>query len=1223
MSINFLLIDDDYAADLAAPQQLQAALRAVDSEIQLHCAADYPAAAAILASTPIDVILIDACFGAAASTLLDDQLEVVTTPDPRLQAEQGLLIVRRIAHELGYLRPAGLLFIDQDEVVRAAEALREDGLLDLIQHKPVHYQSGEPLFDQLVSFLRWRVHPLNALRRAGIIVEKPFARFFSWKKSDWRRATTPILSILADLAEQHNHNLLDMRIYRLAKEQQLLPDLDTSWEKPALWAQLLAPLGRFEPWHPWCSQLPARPRVRFFKYHTDTATSSGLPPEDPEADAATAAAPIRLLMLIDPRFLPEYSQQERLEIERHFQPLAQTPPGQPGRLELPAQAPGGQTPWLLGTWFDLPTASDTYWLPLDHYRRSCLTAAAPLRAAVREFAQAVARSEPAALQTPTHRYGLLLDGILVERHGQHSLNHHPTWLAPLLPLHKLHLPADPEVDEPLAYSYLQQLQTLEQWLQAVTYWFAWGRLPALPAGTSIDRVWQSLQALLQGEVTPITIQRWWQESEPPATSDADRVERIEKRLYFTRSTRCLDAPGSRPLTVPAALTLSACTCRCETDANGDAITLFEQLAFTQPVSLFQCRIRRTDGHLDVLRLHDCDFHRGLDLSGIEAAGIELFRCRFFQEKPGQPALRIGNTVLSGDLSIDGCEIHGEFAITQTTVQELTCQVAGGALLLGPNLRTLARTHLDLHRGTVALLAHTEMQDRLDIVLDDTASLAAHHCRLHQDVHAALAQATRPLSLTRCQIGGHLRLDGPLPAAPVQEAQSHQFLVAIEESRLERDLLANGLFALHLRHTTLLQNLRVSQYLVALLMDDTQVLGSLDLTDIRLYGNAAITRCQINRQLRAERGRFQRLNLHSTLCQGDGLFAGSVFNAPVRFVDESEHHDDSPALCGTVFRNQIDFSQVTFQRGADFSQLVSERLIKFDAAKFQAEARFRAIQAGGNVSFYRTSFHAAADFRRSLVAGVFDLQQAIFHYPPAFDGATFRGTVRLRDVQWPIGQPADPAVSFQKAILDSLLDLSNPRDTDGYAILDQADSQFLVDLKDASVAELILDPAFMQQVLDAEETILEQLPKSHKPAFRRQLLGVSQIFENTERKRMRFRAADHFYRRSNRYVPSFTSTLMRWLWGYGTRPGRVLLWMLGVTGGIAGSSLWVSLQTGISSNQLIQRVVQTFVEVILAQSPTYWSSLPLWYAITATGLLLAQTILLHLFFAALARKLLRW
>ncbi len=1184
MSIEFLIVDGRASGDAQVGTGLTAAVQTVDPEIGVHIVTGDVDAGKILTDCSIDCVILlwpePAGVGSAQPAASQN-----SPPLP------GVVMLERILATVGELRPILVVLLSVHTDMRPVDALQRDGVIDHYQAIPNEFRGGDAAFDQLVTFIRWQLQPLHAIRRQGVIVEKSFARFLTMKRRDWRCYTTTMLMRLADLAEQQNDCLLDIGTYRHAVAQGLLPDLDRYWGQAQCWLQALAGFKQLRPWHPWCERTPDSARVRFFR--EQAASSEG---------RSTA---VRVLMLIDPRYYSDYTTGERQEIEKHFCSLAGSCPGVPIRIDLPARAPGSRAPWLLGAWFELSLDGEHEWVPLTVLRQRSI-AKQPLRTIVRDLVAAVASGSGENSLVANDRYGVLFDGVLVKRVGSQIVAS-DQWCTPLLPLHRLHIAPDPTATNPLPYQFLQQLHNLNDWLRIATYWFTWGLLPDLNTREDVARCWQGIQDLLHGVAIDIDIRGWWSGSQRRDVAELERVERREERLHFSDEVRCLDQPGTRSLTVRQVVSLISCVCRCDIGVAGEAVALFEQIAFVRSVSLHRCRIEQSDGHLGVLSMVDCWFHDGLNLSGIQASGIELVRCRFQTTSRGQPVLSLSNTVLAGSVRFVDCVFQGEGRIEHCQIQDLIAHCHGGELFFGPNLVVQTCLELDLCAGAVAVVSHAELRDRVDVRLDDRASLTLQYCRFSQDIYLDLTAGCRPVCMARCQVGGHFSIIGPADVPTSADGTIGDVLLGIEECRLDRDLKTTGWLSMQLRDVFIEQNLVVRKCLSRLRMDDCQVGCDVELSDTQVLGDIEMQRVRIDRQLRAERGRFQRMSMAATLCLGEGLFAGSRYQGGVHLALQRDESDEPVAICSTLFRNQLDFSHAIFEGVGDFAHVICERLLRFDGAKFMAEANFSGLQADSHVSFHKACFCAAADFRRCSVGGLFEMQQAIFHYPPVFDGSTFRGSLRFRDTQWPPSGQSGIAGSFQKVVVGAMLELCDPRDTDGYPLPSVRSAEFAVDCKDASIAALDLDERFMTSILDYEEKILAQLPQTERRNYRGRLLGVAQLFERSQREKLNFRAADAFVRRGNRYSPRPGLTLMRWLWGHGTQPALPMLWMVGLF--VVVWTSWLVLNKFLFADAL-------------TLSPKLMINLP-WLGLAVAAFTFGEIVLLTMFFAALARKLLRW
>ncbi|CAN5670731.1 hypothetical protein BH23PLA1_BH23PLA1_33400 [soil metagenome] len=491
------------------------------------------------------------------------------------------------------------------------------------------------------------------------------------------------------------------------------------------------------------------------------------------------------------------------------------------------------------------------------------------------------------------------------------------------------------------------------------------------------------------------------------------------------------------------------------------------------------------------------------------------------------------------------------------------------------------------------------------------------------------------NLLRCE---HLRFSG----SDGKDPADRPIPVRLQRLEVDRDLAARGPIDLAIDQAKIGTDLRVTDSLAALALDDVDITGSIDLSDARIHGPVRMSRSQVYKTLRAERARLGDLTIHASNCTGNMLFARAEIGGSLCIAQPGEWlapgasppgkpHPAAGALAGTVFRDQLDFTGARFLGPADFSHLVVEYEAKFEHAEFAGPVDFTGVQAGANLIFRNARFGADVHFNEAIISGLLDLRHARFARPPSFQGASFQQAVRLSAVRWPEPSAASSTsiqADLSHCICSGLLELIEPFGTDDRPL--DASIPFRVNLTGATVERLAMDVQHMEHSLQwAEQTTAQNSPNDPPrttPETRRRLLArLARTFETALLRDMRFDDADAFYRHSRRLEAATTSQRFRawWLgkiWGHGTRPWRVLGWLIGFAGSMALLTAWAAWQPD-RPRESWQDLVVAASHVLLGESPDFsrvptlaW---PLVFLIVFIGL-----ILLNLFFAALARKLLR-
>lgn len=1202
--IEVLVIDDNCASDLAPTNKLPMALElAAGRTVSVGWARDYAEAQEkkFLDDPDLRVVLLDQVFDDPECRHLDEELRPVEHRGG-LETRQGFLIARRIAADRGRLRPAILVFTREGEEVGDAEALHEKEFIDQYQGKPETYASGDAGFAQLVDFLARHLDPLR-WAEARVAIDLAFGRFLISRLPEWRRDAHCVLEPLLEAAHRLTGGVLTLRTWRAAQEQRLLPDLTSVWRKDSLWKQVLRPLGEAKPWRPWDPEGKAPGRLRYFRL-----------------SEATRGNLLRIVVLLDPSTLPELSAHQRAQLEalpevRSPEALGMGEGRVRGmnlfRLPLPWCCPGGGLPWLIGTWYEVPTDGD--WVPLAAYREAALVDGGRLTAALQDVYDAVKPHPLRRNQRERPCKGLLAEGVLINRKEMGREGPFDNWRTPFFPLNLLNLHPDPAQSAPLRPQYLQRLAQLGDWLDALASWFAWGSLPPLSGPRPFDQARIDVERLLRGEAVEVAADRWW--VQPNRRVGRPMREKgcltvAGARLEFPARTRCLGIEGKRGLHIGEEIQLADCELVCE--RRGEAtLPLFEEMTFDHPLVLRGGRVVDGEGQPAELRFRRCTFRAGVTVGGVAASRLVFQDCAF--ENRGEARI----TNLDG---VEGVRLED----ARATIPVRIANIRGGAvrvdgvfsqLHLGPNLRLTERLHLDLAGPGKATVQHSSATGRFSADVRENVELAVEHCRWDDGQVDCMAGA-KLLRLRSVVFEERLFVNGP----PVGQGKGPVRTTALELERcqLRQSLVIRGDLAIKVVES------RIEEHVTARGVDlrslefrDVTVGGALDLRGLRMHGPFAMRGCFIGEFFRAEEAQLQAFTLAATNCVGNLMFAGSHFHGPLRVAQRGEDRPDvaelgdNRELAGVVLRDQVDFSAAVFDQLADFSHTVMEHEAKFQGARFKSKADFRGLQAGGNLVFTGAKFSGEALFGQAIVEGLLDMQEAEFSDPPNFSGATLERVVRLGRVRWP-DKAGQPAARFRDTVCNGLLDLSTP-----FTHVGERMREFQIDLTGATVERLELDPRHMRASLDAAARSRES-----DRGQRHRLARLARLFETALSKEMRFTEADEFYRRANRYQGGFIrGTLLDWLWGHGTRPWLVFIWLLLLVGVLFGLTELASWQMHRSFAD-IPDAARTCVASIFFTDLPKAEGMPAWFPWSATVLLLLAVVLLNLFFAGLARKLLR-
>ncbi len=1224
MSLDILFVDDHYE-DLQ--QILDTLLRGIDPDARLHCARDFDEAQPICSQTPLALVLIDQYFDKEGLKLLDDSLNIANKPYPNLKPEQGFRIARRIAQDLGPLRPPLCLFTSKGGEIDLADAAFREGILDHYQAKPPLQptgQEGDETTRIFCTFLRRYLNPIAYLELDhGLILDPTFRRFLTHKVHDWRRDTPEILDQLASQAREQA-GVLTMQSWGQIKSAPTLQALESAWADPELWRVLLKPLGEFEPWHPWDDTYWPADRVRYFKL---------------TADSNTKAKHTRILMLLDPTALKELTEQQRGSIEKQFKPFRTDRTLGPSRLDLPANAPGSRSPWLLGAWFDIPQGTDSNWIPLAVHRYQTLQKRQALRPALQEVMRAVSGDQRAGNREAYSYSGLLTEGVLINRTP--GSNAFGQWKTPLFPMDLLGLHPDPQEQQRLPFSYLRNLETLNDWLHVMAYWFAWGRLP-IYSNLSRDVISKGLQQLVKGADLKLHINLWWRE-EGRQYDSRDVIQRYQQLLDFPIATRCLGEPGTHQFQIHQRIHLENCRLRFELDHTAlndqdpwqGAVPLFEQMVFHKPVMIKNCLIQDFDGQPATLLIRDCVFLAELDLSSLQVQDILFERCEFQHQGDN---LRIANCTNAGKLELRHIKNAGQVRLAQLNVQAMRSAEINGDWLLGPNLEVTGEARLEMGAGHLTC-RHSRIHERCLLTLQDGAHVQIENCRFGGQIRCDVTAYEKQDSITikKCDFTGEMRLNG-------KSFLSTPIAVSLEQLELEGKLRLNGYLDVSITDSQIMRNLEVYRQLSRLSLLGCRIGGDILLSKTRIDHQLEIHRCLIEQVFRAEDAELAEVSIQGSNCVGSFLCRGSRFRGALVIAqpgtESSAGANDDNQLTGVIFREQLDFSACEFQAAVDFSNTVVEHVARFEQAAFHANADFAALQAANNLLFNQARFHGQAHFHYMIATGVVDFQGAYFATAPQFNHSSFDQPVRCNHVSWPLitkkgakqmatERPSgekkrsrrDVIAVFADCLFNTRLDLSQPCDAKGDMLRPGRHTNVWVDLKGTIGESVVLDPAWMHTTINAEKKALRHVSGAERINRKRRITGVARLFENSLLREMRFQEADEFYRKANGLRGGAWSGFLGLLWGHGTLPWRVVIWMALITATMIGLNIGAAQQMDISGGELNKQLVETLLQVFLAQVPDF-DNLPLWYLISATCLVIPQVVLLNLFFAALARRLLR-
>jgi hypothetical protein len=154
----------------------------------------------------------------------------------------------------------------------------------------------------------------------------------------------------------------------------------------------------------------------------------------------------------------------------------------------------------------------------------------------------------------------------------------------------------------------------------------------------------------------------------------------------------------------------------------------------------------------------------------------------------------------------------------------------------------------------------------------------------------------------------------------------------------------------------------------------------------------------------DEARFQRATF-----AGEARFEGTAFNSGAWFqgvnfnvgaLFESITFSSVAQFQGATFGRGARFQGATFRGRAWFQGKVFLWRTFFSGARFDADAIFAHARFEGPADFAGATFRRRADFDGIDCAAAFSLADATFKEAPGFIGATFKGTLRLDNVETP-------------------------------------------------------------------------------------------------------------------------------------------------------------------------------------------------------------------------------
>jgi hypothetical protein len=132
-------------------------------------------------------------------------------------------------------------------------------------------------------------------------------------------------------------------------------------------------------------------------------------------------------------------------------------------------------------------------------------------------------------------------------------------------------------------------------------------------------------------------------------------------------------------------------------------------------------------------------------------------------------------------------------------------------------------------------------------------------------------------------------------------------------------------------------------------------------------------------------------------RGEALFERATFSGHAQFV--SSTFMDNAIFRLAAFNDYTTFKHAKFNREARFWSATFGSNVLFNSVTFSGDANFSNATFSGEARFWSTTFQQCAMFD-SVSAAAFSLADTEFNQVPSFIGATFKGTLRLDNVETP-------------------------------------------------------------------------------------------------------------------------------------------------------------------------------------------------------------------------------
>jgi hypothetical protein len=171
------------------------------------------------------------------------------------------------------------------------------------------------------------------------------------------------------------------------------------------------------------------------------------------------------------------------------------------------------------------------------------------------------------------------------------------------------------------------------------------------------------------------------------------------------------------------------------------------------------------------------------------------------------------------------------------------------------------------------------------------------------------------------------------------------------------------------------------------------------------------------------------------------------------------------------------------------------------------------------------------------------------------------------------------------------------------------AEFWVDLLDATTDRMVLDEASMALAMRAAQGTPEQQ------------MRLARLYESALLKEMQFDKADNYYREAKNLEPGRWNGLKDQIWKHGTDPLQPLRWLGAMAVILLAYLLAISWILERSPGETAYQWIGLFQNLVFIESPKV-EGFPWWVQIVPGVCVGFGAILMNLFFAALARKLLR-